>query len=186
MSYKFENPISDYMSSSIPEDSGCRAYPGLIVTCVTHKLKNFSKGVSYKVEKIQQDYHWLGAHKLKIEGISGYVNSENFKLVSVADIRNIAISAIVGDASPVVNKVPTGRKIDDVENKEDQLFELIMNRISRDRNRFKGSGYSSFDTMIDIICKGDKTLGVSKEDFNCLKDAKLSNIMDMFIKERIK
>jgi hypothetical protein len=40
-------------------------------------------------------------------------------------------------------------------------------------------------TMVNKICEGDKTFGVTSEDFEQLKSMTISEVFDNFIKTRI-
>jgi hypothetical protein len=65
------------------------------------------------------------------------------------------------------------------------MFEFIINRISRDRNRLQWEKkYTDFDSMTSTISKGDKIYGLTKQDFDCIKDMTITELMDKFIKTR--
>ena len=90
------------------------------------------------------------------------------------------------DEETKVTDTPTkNRKIDEVESKTYQMFELLMNRIARDRNRLEWiKDYNDFDTMISIIAKGDRIWGIEESDFDCIKNMTISDLMTLFIKYR--
>ena len=168
------------------------------VTCVTDKLKNFSRGNIYIVEKVfyNKRYaafglsHLGGAQgfvdKLQLQGIKGKVSHRNFEPVGQDVYRDEVISSVLGEEGNVATTAPTTtRKIDEVESKPYQMFELVMNRIARDRNRLPwDKTYSDFDTMIAVIAKGDRTWGIETSDFDCIKDMTISDLMTLFIKWR--
>lgn len=182
--YNFKTPIN----SLILSNHGCRATPGDIVTCNTDRLKNFTKGLHYKVERIKETPFRYGANQLQLFGIKGFIDSSKFILLSKSDARDIKISNILDTTSePVTVKPTTESKINMVDDKNYQLFELIMNRMSRDRNRLKyDNEYTDFDTMIDKISEGDRIWGVKSEDFNELKSMTVEQIFNLFIETKKK
>jgi len=165
------------------------------VTCVTDKLKNFSKGNIYIVEKVTYNKRYASFNigpkegfvdKLQLQGIKGKVSHSNFEPVGQDFYRDEVISSVLGEEGNVATTAPTTtRKIDEVESKPYQMFELLMNRISRDRNRLPwDKTYTDFDTMIAVIAKGDRTWGIETSDFDCIKDMTISELMTLFIKWR--
>ena len=183
--YKFKTPVVPW----IPKDHGVNATPGDIVICTSDRLKNFTKGLRYKVEKIQEHPNRGGSDKLQLEGIKGYISSSNFNLISKDEVRDAKLSSILDNKPNIIPTTTptTGRKIDIVDDKNYQLFELIMNRISRDRNRLKyDKSYTNFSTMIDKISEGDKIWGIKSSDFNELKVMTLEQVFDLFIETRKK
>ena len=165
------------------------------VTCVTDKLKNFSKGNIYIVEKVFYNKRYTSFNigpkegfvdKLQLQGIKGKVSHRNFEPSGQDAYRDEVISSVLGEESNIATTAPTTtRKIDEVESKPYQMFELVMNRIARDRNRLPwDKTYTDFDTMIAVIAKGDRTWGIETSDFDCIKDMTISELMTLFIKWR--
>lgn len=163
--------------------------PGIYMKCKTDKLKNFSNGVVYVVDKVLTRTSWgtTWVDKVKMVGIKGPISPRNFEVITKDIIRDNNLSVILGSEPQLkVSTTPTKiRKIDEVSDKEYQIFEIIINRISRDRNRLSHQkDYSDFDTMTSLITKGDRKFGLKKEDFDCVKDMTISDLMDKFIKTR--
>lgn len=167
------------------------------VVCSTDRLKNFSKGNIYTIEKITYNKKYafmnmphLGGRdgfvdKLKLKGISGNVSHSNFEPIGPDEQRDITISQVFDEETKVTDTPTKNRKIDEVESKTYQMFELLMNRIARDRNRLEWiKDYNDFDTMISIITKGDRIWGIKESDFDCIKNMTISDLMTLFIKYR--
>jgi hypothetical protein len=167
------------------------------VVCSTDRLKNFSKGNIYTIEKITYNKKYafmnmphLGGRdgfvdKLKLKGINGSVSHSNFESIGPDEQRDITISQVFDEETKVTDTPTKNRKIDEVESKTYQMFELLMNRIARDRNRLAWiKDYNDFDTMISIIAKGDRIWGIEESDFDCIKNMTISDLMTLFIKYR--
>jgi len=161
---------------------------GVAVICKTDRLKHFSKGSVYIIETIYFNrYSRNHIDKIKLKGIKGSVSHRNFEPVGKDFIRDLSIAEILGeDPSHVITTEPTtNRKIDEVDNKEYQLFELLMNRFARDRNGLPWiKSYNNFDSMVKTISMGDKIWGIKEEDFDCIKNMTISDLMNLFIKYR--
>jgi hypothetical protein len=169
------------------------------VVCVTDRLKNFSKNNIYIIEKIIYNKRYatfgmphLGGtkgfiDKLQLKGIKGQVSHHNFEPTAQDVLRDATISTLLGEEPTTVisTEATTTRKIDEVDSKEYQMFELIMNRIARDRNKlhFKND-YNDFESMISVISKGDRIWGIESKDFDCIKNMTISDLMTLFIKYR--
>ena len=171
------------------------------VVCVTDRLKNFSKGNIYIIEKViyNKRYATFGmphlggsrgfVDKLQLKGIKGRVSHRNFEPTGADVVRDATIANVLGEEPSVVisTEATTNRKIDEVASKEYQMFELLMNRIARDRNRLHYiNDYIDFESMISIIAKGDRIWGIKEEDFDCIKNMTISDLMTLFIKYRQK
>lgn len=184
MSFNFKTEIW----RGVPEFSGSRAYPGVLVICVTDRLKYFTKGKVYRVESILENPEYMGAYKLKMKGINGFFLCANFNLMPIEFIRESKIDELIDieSSARLVTTPTTERKIDIIENKKYQLFELIINRICRDKNYLASCKYTDFYTLVDTICKGDKSFGVKPEDFHLIEEINIRDILDDFIKTRQK
>lgn len=183
--YKFKTQIFD----RIDKTAGCRAEPGCLVICNVDRLKKFTKGLYYKVEQIQEREYFCGAFKLKIQGIDGFVAASNFKLPSEQEVnRNKNLESLLGEENSIATtQQTTQRKIDIVDDKNYQLFELIFNRLSRDKNRLKyDKEYSDFNTLVKSISDGDRIFGVEPEDFNQIRNITIEEIFNLFINKRKK
>lgn len=170
------------------------------VVCITDRLKNFSKGHVYIIERViyNKRYATFGmphlggskgfVDKLQLKGITGRVSHRNFEMCGQDVQRDAVISQVLGEESNIATTTPTTtRKIDEVENKAYQMFELLMNRIARDRNRLHwDKTYSDFDTMIAVIAKGDRVWGIDVADFDVIKNMTISDLMTLFITYRQK
>ena len=162
------------------------------VVCITDKLKNFSRDNIYIIEKViyNKRYGSRGyIDKLQLKGIKGQVSHRNFEPTGADVVRDATIATVLGEEPSVVisTEATTTRKIDEVASKEYQMFELLMNRIARDRNRLKFiDDYIDFESMISIITKGDRIWGIKEEDFDCIKNMTISDLMTLFIKYRQK
>lgn len=170
------------------------------VVCITDRLKKLSKGNIYEIDKIYYDTSYAAGifgkmndgkkliKKLKLKGINGPISYKNFEPTGKNVDRDSIICDILDEESDIVTTAPTTtRKIDEVENKAYQMFELLMNRIARDRNRLHwDKTYSDFDTMIAVIAKGDRIWGIDATDFDIIKNMTISDLMTLFIKYKQK
>jgi hypothetical protein len=159
------------------------------VVCVTDRLKSFSRGKVYIVEDIifvNDIFRRRVANKFKLQNIKGYVSCRNFTPLGKDDLRDILVSDILGEKTSIIAVGPTtNRKIDEVEDKEYQLFELLMNRFARDRNIIKYiSDYTDFGSMVSSIVKGDRIWGIEDKDFDCIRNMSIEELLTNFIKHR--
>jgi hypothetical protein len=171
------------------------------VVCITDRLKNFSKDNIYIIDKVIYDTRFasfgvpqLGGSKgfidkLQLKGIKGRVSHRNFELSGQDVVRDNVLASVLGEEPSVTitTKATTTRKIDEVDSKEYQVFELLMNRFARDRNRlYFINDYNDFESMIGIIAKGDRIWGIESKDFDCIKNMTISDLVTLFIKYRQK
>ena len=168
---------------------------GDLIKCTTTKLKHCDLNSNYTVAELKKKA-WGGLTSsvcvlVRIEGSNHFVEIRgNFGPVELKDIRAEKIRVLNGE--PKKSKgVHIGRKIDrnkNIEEKKFKLFELLLGRwftdrgwIAPDWDKHKDA-YYSYEEFLEKIVKSDKIFGVELEDFEAIKDMKVSEAFDLYIK----
>ena len=150
---------------------------GKIVVCKTDALKHFVRNSYYEIAGIQErKYHYP---KIRLKGINGYYEHSSFEEVPAAVLRDMRINDIFDDSATqeiVTVTKPTTRKIDNVSNKEEAMFRLMVKEI-------KGYYESSwklipFNKLVNKIVEKDKIFGLKVEDFESLRNMTIEQLLN--------
>jgi hypothetical protein len=161
---------------------------GDVVVCVSDKLKYFTKGECYQVEKIMDDFFG----KVRMKGVKPTVSIYNFNLASQTQkqrfLRNEKLMVLMDKKE----KKPKIRKLDKEPNKKiPRLITLLLNRIVTDSTKLENpeswkqfyNYYSDIDTYIQKVAKSDKVYESTIKDFEELKNMTLFEALDILIKK---
>jgi len=161
---------------------------GDLVRCITTKLKYCDFNSVYTVA----EYDFF---KIRLEGSKQFISIHNFAPAGLKDIRLAKLKVLSGEpVNPI--QVDTGRKIDrnkDVNEKKFKLFEMLLTRWFTDRGHIGSEAwnknekyyrgvYFSYEDFLAKIVKTDRTFDVKLEDFETIKDMKVSEAFDLYIK----
>tara|TARA_R110000772_G_scaffold2410_1_gene8283 strand:+ start:11244 stop:11852 length:609 start_codon:yes stop_codon:yes gene_type:complete len=175
--------------NNLPMSSAQRTEKGDIVKCVTNNLKNFNKNSYYLVGGTKKRYYDVSTGSIKAKGIPGYLSINNFELADEVFIRENNINIILGNENVDVKTTkPQKRKLDREGNKKFILTNLLINKISGDRKRFSYryfKKYETFPEMVEKIIDADKKYGTKTEDFNDIKDMKVSEFFDLYLQGKL-
>lgn len=155
---------------------------GELIVCKSNKLKLFEKDNIYIGEK----YGSRG--RIKFKGIPGYHNTRHFDYVenNPALYRQVQMDSVL-DLNSTQTKVPEGRKIDRMPNKNKILIQAmtqnLFNILGDSSTTYDVDGDFCFDKVIDTTIRSVyRRYDLTKEDYDILSNMTLKEILDNFIK----
>jgi len=174
------NNNSDYLDFIDPNIFN----PGDYVRCTSTKLKHCDFNSTYKVAESKNTW------SIRLEGSKHFVSSLNFVAGSIKDVRAKKLKVLSGETK--TEKISTVRKINrnkNLDEKKFKLFEMLLNRWLTDRRyidspQHLSDPYYTYEEFLKKIVKSDRIFGVEIKDFDVIKNMKVSEAFDLYIKTK--